>query len=169
MLEPEPGIVPAPGEEYPFVGCTFAAERYRCQQPLDAPSLDEPAPALPVTPLKLADLSSPGNVARESLHLYVSNQSSDAQLVNIDVTIDNMRVVTGDFDVAGQHNWYEFTILVPAGSHTLRASSRSNEAELEQAIDVPAERWAVVDYWNEGTPESEMFVLTVHDQPVTFE
>jgi hypothetical protein len=169
-VEFEPRSEPlAPGERYPFIGCSSSVERYRCQQPLEAPNLDEPRPDVPVTPLKLGDIASTGNIARETLHLYVSNQSVGQPLVNIDVMIDDVRVVTGDFDVGSQHSWFEFEILVPIGSHTLRASSFGAPANLQQTIDVRAERWAVLEYWNDGEVEIPKFSLSLHDEPVSFQ
>jgi hypothetical protein len=159
----------APDERYPFIACQGPVDLYRCQQPSDAPSLDEPEPGVPVTPLKLGDVSAAGNIASEILHLYVSNQSFTDPLVSIDIYIDDRHVISGDFDVGSQHSWFEFEILVPVGSHSLKASSRSQDLELQQTIDVPAERWAVVDYWNDGGEEIEKFAVSVHDQPVSFE
>jgi hypothetical protein len=120
-------------------------------------------------PIKLGDVSSPGNIATETLHLYVTNQSLDVPLVNIDVAIDDSSVLHGDIAVEGQHTWYEFAILVPVGAHIVYVSSSDRSAFLDQPIDIPAERWAVLAYWNDGIPSSEFFALTVHDQPVTFE
>jgi hypothetical protein len=39
----------------------------------------------------------------------------------------------------------------------------------EQQIEVPAERWVVVDYWYPDETESGHFTIAVHDQPVSFE
>jgi hypothetical protein len=165
-LEPEAGVEVLPDEVYPFVVCGAHAERYHCRQPIDAPSLDEPKPEVPVTPFKLGDISAPGNIARETLHLYISNQSSEP-LVNIEVAIDGALVVTGDF-VPSAHTWHEFDILVPFGARTVSVQSTSHAASLEQVIEVHGKRWAVIDYWNEEPPDGERFTLSLHDEPVAF-
>ena len=58
--------------------------------------------------------------------------------------------------------------MISSHADTLSAWSLKEDAEIEQVIDVRAERWAVVDYWNDGTPASEMLSITLHDQPVSF-
>jgi len=168
-IELESRTAPLVPGEYPFIGCYRPVDLYRCQQPSGAPSLDEPEPGVPVAPLKLGDVSSAGNIASETLHLYVSNQSFTDPLVSIDIYIGDRHVTAGDFAVGSQHSWAEFAILVPIGSHSLKASSRSHDIELQQTIDVPAERWAVVDYWNDGEDPIKKFAVSVHDQPVSFE
>jgi hypothetical protein len=150
-----------------MASCIDPVNVYDCSEPQN-PNLPSETP-LPVTPLKLADVPLAENAPRVTLHLYVSNQSFDAPLVNIEVSIDETRVVTGDYAVEDQHSWHEFEIIVPTGSHTLHVWSSSHEADLDQLIDLPGERWAVINYWNEGTPDSETFSLALHDEPVTFE
>jgi hypothetical protein len=149
------------------VSCVDPVEVYQCSEPMVGSRPAEPP--LPVTPLKLSNVPWPADVPKEKLHLYVSNQSFDEPLVNIEVSIDETRVATGDFALEGQHSWHEFEILVPMGTHTLSVWSGSNDASLDQAIDLTGERWAVVSYWNEGSLDSETFSLALHDEPVTFE
>lgn len=142
------------------LSCVAPTELYTCTEAFDAP----------LGPYKLGDVPAPVGTAGVPLHLYVSNQSVDRPLVEINVYIDGAYVVTGDFDVGGQHNWYEFEIAVPPGSLSVRAIMPEGSAQLDQEIEVPAERWAVLDYWfSPGEPEGEHFTLAVHDQPVTFQ
>ena len=139
---------------------------YRCSEP--ASEVVEEEPQLPVDPLKLGDVSADGSVASETLHLYVNNQAFTEQSVDIDVYIDDQHVVTGDFDVGGPNDWFETEVAVPAGTHEIRISSRTADVDLDRTISVPAERWAVIDYWNEP-PEGPRFTFNLHDEPVTFE
>ena len=42
------------------------------------------------------------------LHFYVSNQSFDLDPVDIDVYVDDVKLITGDFLVEGQHSWHAY-------------------------------------------------------------
>ena len=65
--------------------------------------------------------------------LWVSNQSLDQTLVDIQVSIDGTPAVAGQFDVFShsgegcgapafpQHNWYRFDFALPAGPHQIKA------------------------------------------------
>jgi len=117
-------------------------------------------------PVKVADV--PGD-DRVPLHLYVSNQSWDPELVDIRVFIDGVEVVAGDFAVEGQHNWMRFDLLVPRGSLEVRAEALDGEVVLEQTLEVPAEHWAVLDYWYyPGEDPAPFLQLTGSDEPVAF-
>lgn len=154
------------GGENPTVACLKPMDRYRCSEAADA--VPEEEPQLPAQPLKLADVSAPGNVAREPLHLYVKNQTYTTGSAGIEVYIDDQHVVTGDFDVGGPRDWFETAIQVPVGSHRVRIWSPDGDTDLEHAFDIPTERWAVIEYWSEP-PEEPYFTFNVHDQPVSFE
>lgn len=151
------------------VSCTGETELYACSEPRALPR--EPLSYPPVQPFKLADV--PVQPPQEStvLHLYVSNQSFADALIPLRVYVDEVQVVIGDFAVEDQHNWLLFDIEVPVGARTLRASSFSgrNSASLTQQIDLPGERWAVLNYWYApNDPESAHFRLRVSEQPPAF-
>src|SRR5688572_23816664 len=71
--------------------------------------------------------------ASPSFTLFVSNQSLDKQLVDIQVFIDGQLAVSGDFSVfqqdhsgegcggepLAQHNWYEFDFNLTPGPHSI--------------------------------------------------
>lgn len=125
----------------------------------DAQGLDEPR--------KLSDL--PTNGETVLLHLYVSNQSFDISPVAIDVWLEDTHVITGGFDVEGQHNWILFDLNVPIGSHGLRAEYRESSVVLTETISIPAERWGVLEFWYyPNEPEHPMFTWSLHDSPVAF-
>jgi len=154
--------------ETPEVTCRNPVELFACREPLGDPR--EPPPPPPLQPLKLSDVPVPDGAASALLHLYISNQSSETPLVDVDVYIDETLVVRGDFDVGGQHNWILFDLTVPAGELRVEAMSQRGVAELDERIDVSAERWAVLDYWYYRDDSlGRYFDLAVHDQPVTFE
>jgi len=148
-------IVVVEASEIIDLSCVAPNVLYACTEPLDAP----------LAPYKLADVPMPPGENGVSLHLYVSNQSFERPLAEINVYLDGAYVVTGDFDVGSQHNWHEFEIAVPPGSLSLRAIMPEGSAELDQQIEVPAERWAVLNYWfYPDEPAGEHFTLTLHDQ-----
>ena len=109
------------------------------------------------------------------LLLYVSNQSFEDEVVGITVAIDGVVVVDQDFDVEGQHNWVEFPIALPAGEHTVTATSGTG-AEGSQELTLPEgeQRWVVVDYWyypdqGDGSDVVERtFTIEVSDEQVGF-
>jgi hypothetical protein len=148
--------------------CSGGSTLYECSEPRSGHR--EPAADPAIEPFKLTDL--PAGGAATVLHLYVSNQSFAEPLVDISVSLTNVQVVTGDFAVEGQHNWYAFDIAVPTGTLELYALSftPSEAINLTQQIDVPAERWAVLNYWYyPDDSEGRHFTLTMSDTPVSFD
>jgi hypothetical protein len=100
-----------------------------------------------------------------NLVLYVSNQSFEDDPVGIRVEIDDRVVVDDSFAVEGQHNWIEYELTVPAGSHTIRATSDTG-ATASHELELPAgeTRWAVFEYWYhpEDTPRGLTFRVDDH-------
>lgn len=54
-------------------------------------------------------------------------------------------------------------------AHTLRALRHDGKTELTETIDVPGERWAVLDFWFYTDEEPEGFTFSIHDRPVGFD
>lgn len=120
----------------------------------------------PIDPVKLADV--PGD-DRVPLHLYVSNQSWDPELVDIRITMNGTEVVEGDFAVEGQHNWIRFDLMVPRGTVDVRAEALDGTVMLEQSIEVPDERWAALDFWYYPDEDAAPYMmLTVSDEQILF-
>lgn len=148
--------------------CAEPVTRYACDEPRTvtrAPPVDPP-----VEPFKLADVPATGTST--VLHLYVSNQSFEEPLVDVAVSIGGVQVVVGDFAVEGQHNWYAFDIVVPIGATDLDAVTfrEVDAVSFSQQIAVPAERWAVLDYWSDtGDGKGSRFVLNVSEVEVGFD
>lgn len=89
--------------------------------------------------------------------LHVSNQSYDDETVRIEVVVDDVTVVDGDFAVEGQHNWIQFPLAVEPGTHEITARAGSG-ARLAESFEVPADepRYAVIDHWGEDDgPEDD--------------
>ena len=104
------------------------------------------------------------------LHVYVSNQSFEKPWVDIQVGLAGTPAIEGEFDVASQHNWILFDFDVAPGPVALTVTSAVGGAGLEQAIDVPAERWIVIDYWySPGDAEGERFTATLHETQPGFD
>jgi hypothetical protein len=101
------------------------------------------------------------------LVLYVSNQSFEDDNVRLELLIDGVTVVDGDFPVKGQHNWIRFPLSLSSGSHGLTAESDTG-ATLKESFQVPGDeaRYAVVNYWaDDEPPEIEWHFQT---EPVSF-
>ena len=104
-----------------------------------------------------------------NFHLYVSNQSFDRPTVDIEVFVDDERVVPArDFAVEGQHNWILFDLRLERGAHRLRAVSKDGNAELSRSFRTGRETWVVLDYWCCGEPEDPRFTFNLSDEPVGF-
>lgn len=90
-----------------------------------------------------------------TLTLFISNQSFDKRIVDIQVSIDGTLAVSGDFNVHSQHSWYEYNFALPAGPHQITAISADGTAALETTA---TQRYGVIDFWyDKGTDEPEHF------------
>ncbi|MGG5257858.1 hypothetical protein ACQZ2A_04160 [Phycicoccus avicenniae] len=88
--------------------------------------------------------------AEADLLLYVSNQSFEDGDVDLELRVDGVTVVDGEFHVKGQHTWIRFPLALQPGSHRLTAESDTG-ATLTESFEVPGDepRYAVVNYWTE--------------------
>jgi hypothetical protein len=90
-----------------------------------------------------------------TLTLYISNQSFDKKLVDIQVSIDGTLAVSGDFYVGSQHSWHEYNFALSPGPHQITAISADGTAALETTA---TQRYGVIDFWyDKGTDEPEHF------------
>ena len=78
--------------------------------------------------------------------LYVSNQSSEVNPVDITVAIDGQVLVDKSFEVGSGHNYDHIVLRLPPGTHTLVAYSEKGEARVERSFEVTDEQTAFVDY-----------------------
>lgn len=121
-------------------------------------------------PRKVADLG--GDVP---FHLVVSNQSFDIDPVDIEVYVDGVHVITGEFEVGSQHSWFYFDFLATSGARKVRAVSKKGAAELEVVVDLQRERWGVLNYWyypdgsKTNPPTPRQFSWSEHDQRPAFD
>lgn len=134
--------------------------------PRDVAASEQPAPPVLGEPEKLADPPSDGDTV--PLHLYVSNQSVEISPVGIDVWLDGTHVVTGGFEVGGQHNWILFELRVPPGTHALHAEGRGGAIVLDITVPVAGERWGVLDFWYYYGDPGPRFIWNLSDTPVVF-
>jgi len=108
------------------------------------------------------------------LRFFVSNQSFEIDPVDIDVYVDDVKVITGDFVVKNQHNWLRFDFEAGADApHVVRAVSSKGKVEKTATVDVRANgRWVVVDFWFYGpkhySPTPAGFTITPHDEEPRF-
>jgi hypothetical protein len=121
------------------------------------PAPETPAPGTPAnpgdpstpprTPAKVGQPVAPPNVA-VPFQLLVSNQSFDLDPVDIDVYIDGVHVVAGDFVVGSQHTWVPFDFDIATGEHALRVVTKKGGTDASQTFTVNAtKRWSVVNFW----------------------
>lgn len=115
--------------------------------------------------------------------LFVSNQSLDRSLVDIQVYIDGELAVSGDFNVFSghdgegcggaplpQHNWYEFDFALPAGAHQITVASEDVAATLDASVGIDARKYGVLDYWYDATTdEPEHFGFFDSVEPPAFQ
>lgn len=81
------------------------------------------------------------------LHIDVTNQSFDLELVDLDVFINEIHVIAGDFHVGDQHEYYRFDFLTTEGTHTLRAVGDNGGVVLEEEFEMSAETWGNLSFW----------------------
>lgn len=108
--------------------------------------------------------SAPANVA-VPFHLVVSNQSFVVATADIDVTIDGQRVVTGDFDVGGQHTFLTFDFPLTVGSHGIEAVSKRGGVAFSGRLDLNGERWGVLTFWHDDGAASSFDLQTMESAP----
>ena len=110
--------------------------------------------------------------ANGNLTVHLSNQSFDRDLVDIEVYIDGVLAVAGDFDVGSQHSWYSFRFAVTPGAHTIRAVSHGGAAQSELPIVITDDGYVVVSYWYQPSlrvDPAEEVVISFHEEPVFFD
>jgi len=96
------------------------------------------------------------------LHVTVSNQSFDQSLMGIEVYIDEIHVISGDFEVGNQHSFYGFDFTATEGTHSLRAEADGGGVTLEEEFEVAGETWGVLMYWYYATPQGGAEVTPKH-------
>ena len=102
-----------------------------------------------------------------TLTLFISNQSFDKKVVDIQVSIDGRLAVSGDFNVHSQHSWYEYNFALPAGPHQITAISADGTATLSTSA---TQRYGVIDFWYDaGTDEPEHFGFFGSDSEPLFQ
>ncbi len=88
--------------------------------------------------------------------MYVSNQSFDREVVDINVEIDGQLAVTGDFDVEGQHSWHQFKFELAPGDHVLTATTDDVPGiTLELPFNLATPKYAVTNFWYVADPAAD--------------
>lgn len=130
---------------------------------VDAPAGAKPGGA-PRAPAAVGALPDAGAMA--PLHLYVSNQSFAVDPVDVDVFVDGVKLVTGDFLVGNQHTFVRFDFQAATTKHTLRAVTQKGGVERTEPVDVPASgRWVVVMFWSDGQAAPSFTVDALDAEP----
>jgi hypothetical protein len=111
-----------------------------------------------------------------TLTLYVSNQSSALDPIDVQVEIDGQRLVDGQFDFRDGHNWQAFPLSLRPGWHSVSAKSVKGEAVLQAKFATFWSRSARLDYWYRpadptvGEPmTAKQFSFYVSSMPPSFQ
>lgn len=159
-----------------LVACGGASDPVSNPQPTSGASGGASTP--PTAPRPPAAVGSlPQAETTAPFHVYVSNQSFDLDPVDIDIYVDDIKLITGDFLVGSQHNWKAFDFTIEAGKpHTVRAVTTKGGVEKSEVVNVPAAgRWVVVDFWYSAPSESgsteapESFSINAYDKQPGFD
>lgn len=104
--------------------------------------------------------------------LYVSNQSSFIDPVDIKVIIDGQIAVNQEFLTKGGHNWIKFQFQLEKGKHLLFASSTKGNLKQDSVFTIDSKLYGVVDYWfystNTGSKEYKKFTIIFSETEVDF-
>jgi hypothetical protein len=149
-------------------------------EPTPAPNKEEGTPTAPTPPstpkqpAKVGQPVAPSNVA-VPFQIIVSNQSFDHDPIDIDVYVDGVHVITGDFTVGSQHSFVPFDFDVATGEHTIKVVSKGGGVEKSSSFKINAtKRWAVVMFWHYAKPQggqpadSPHFSVDVYDDQPAF-
>jgi len=104
--------------------------------------------------------------------LYISNQSFEEPLVDIQVVIDGQSIVKDEFEVKNQHYWKVYALNLPRGDHTLHAKAEKGITEINRSFKVSGNHWAVLNFWGNGknTDASKLrgLAFDIYDKPIGF-
>lgn len=125
------------------------------------------APSVPRRePTKIGQPGAPAGQA-VPFQILVSNQSFAVSPVDIDVYLDGVHAISGDFEVGSQHTWIPFDFELASGEHTLRVVSAKGNASAEEPFTLgETKRWSIVMFWASGAPAS--FTIDLRDQQPAF-
>ncbi len=108
--------------------------------------------------------------AREQVHIWVNNESSEPNLITVKLYIDGEHVRDVVLDGPSPHHYQQFDFNLSPGDHQVRAVV-SEEVFAEETVTVDRPRWIGISYWY--YPESHLYgpvppklTLTVHDKPI---
>ena len=105
-------------------------------------------PKLPTAGSKFLDTS--GNFT-----LYVSNQSFDADPVDIRIKIDDELVVSGYFWVGDQHKFTPFRLSLSEGQHRICIWSLKGKAQMISTFEVKDHDIGIVTFWYSSESRSD--------------
>ena len=88
----------------------------------------------------------------DALHLTISNQASGVDSVAVDVYLDGVHVITGDFPVDTPAPERAFDFQVKTGEHELHIQSSDTGVTLDEQFDVIDETWATLTFTDAALP-----------------
>ena len=81
------------------------------------------------------------------LHIVVSNQSYAEPYVNITVKVNGMKVISGEFYVACQHNYMRFDIVIYGSVQRIVATNEDINVSNSAIIFAPSGGYVKINYW----------------------
>lgn len=79
--------------------------------------------------------------------LYVSNQSSAINPVDIKIYIDAKLAVKKDFYVGTQHSYTSFRFSLSEDKHSIKIESKNGDAILKKVFKITDKHRGIVEYW----------------------
>ena len=125
------------------------------------------------TPAVVGSLPQAGTTA--PLHFYISNQSQSLDPVDIDLYVDDVKLVTGEFRVNDGNTWFRFDFTAEADrTHTVRLVTKSGAlTRIEDVQLTAAGLWFVAAFWyndqsKHGSPEAPTFTIDASEREPVF-
>ena len=104
--------------------------------------------------------------------LFVSNQSSNPDPVDIKISIDGKLAVSQEFLNKGGHNWIKFEFQLTDGNHILFSSSSKANISKDTLFVLPKTQYSVVDFWyspqSSGSIEIKKFIISFSESSPGF-
>ena len=108
-------------------------------------------------------LSTIPQVENGNFTLFVSNQSSHIDPVDIKILIDDKLAVNQEFQSKGGHNWVKFQFQLTDGKHRLFSYSDEGNVSKDTLFTVPSTPYSIVDFWyypeSFGSMENKKFTV----------
>jgi hypothetical protein len=97
--------------------------------------------------------------------LYVTNQSMNVTLVDVEVFIDGGLAVSRDFQTNSGHTFVRFEYLIGEGTHTLRVRSKYVPDFQSKEFTLSSTPFAIIAFWSSPGDPSHFDIDFFRNQP----